>query len=69
MNNSNSFTTNAFLDLETKVYGDNWSIPYKRKLNENKIFLIEVCFYSGDEVLGRCLLSATKFALAGKINN
>jgi hypothetical protein len=31
MNNFNSFTTNAFLDLETKVYGDNWSIPYKRK--------------------------------------
>lgn len=30
--NSNSFTTNSFLDLETKVYGDNWSIPYKRKL-------------------------------------
>lgn len=29
--NSNSFTKNAFLDLETKVYGDNWSIPYKRK--------------------------------------
>jgi len=28
--NPNSFTTNAFLDLETKVYGDNWSIPYKR---------------------------------------
>jgi hypothetical protein len=27
----NAFTTNAFLDLETKVYGDNWSIPYKRK--------------------------------------
>jgi len=45
---SNSFTTSAFLDLETKVYGDNWSIPYKR-----------------DEVLGRCLLSATKLALAG----
>jgi hypothetical protein len=38
MNNSNSFTTNAFLDLETKVYGDNWSIPYKRILNENKVF-------------------------------
>ncbi|CAF0953347.1 unnamed protein product [Adineta ricciae] len=48
MTNPNSFTTNAFLDLETKVYGDNWSIPYKR-----------------DEVLGRCLLSATKLALAG----
>ncbi|CAF1420031.1 unnamed protein product, partial [Adineta steineri] len=48
MNNSNSFTTSAFLDLETKVYGDNWSIPYKR-----------------DEVLGRCLLSAVKLALAG----
>ncbi|CAF0760097.1 unnamed protein product [Rotaria sordida] len=30
INNFNSFTTNAFLDLETKVYGDNWSIPYKR---------------------------------------
>ncbi|CAF3766292.1 unnamed protein product [Rotaria magnacalcarata] len=30
-NNFNSFTTNAFLDLETKVYGDNWSIPYKRE--------------------------------------
>ena len=30
MNDFNSFTTNAFLDLETKVYGDNWSIPYKR---------------------------------------
>lgn len=30
MTNSNAFTTNAFLDLETKVYGDNWSIPYKR---------------------------------------
>jgi len=29
-NDFNSFTTNAFLDLETKVYGDNWSIPYKR---------------------------------------
>ncbi|CAF0751200.1 unnamed protein product [Adineta ricciae] len=25
-----SFTTNAFLNLETKVYGDKWSIPYKR---------------------------------------
>ncbi|CAF1524803.1 unnamed protein product, partial [Rotaria sp. Silwood1] len=48
MNNSNSFTTSAFLDLETKVYGDNWSIPYKR-----------------EEVLGRCLLSATKLAIAG----
>ncbi|UJR13683.1 hypothetical protein I4U23_000695 [Adineta vaga] len=48
MTNPNSFTTNAFLDLETKVYGDNWSIPYKR-----------------DEVLGRCLLSATTLALAG----
>ncbi|CAF5191980.1 unnamed protein product [Rotaria magnacalcarata] len=32
-NNFNSFTTNAFLDLETKVYGDNWSIPYKRMFN------------------------------------
>ncbi|CAF0886485.1 unnamed protein product [Rotaria sordida] len=31
INNFNSFTTNAFLDLETKVYGDNWSIPYKRE--------------------------------------
>ncbi|UJR33560.1 hypothetical protein I4U23_020999 [Adineta vaga] len=30
INNFDSFTTNAFLDLETKVYGDNWSIPYKR---------------------------------------
>ncbi|CAF5191777.1 unnamed protein product, partial [Rotaria magnacalcarata] len=48
MNNPNSFTKNAFLDLETKVYGDNWSIPYKR-----------------EEVLGRCLLSATKLAVAG----
>lgn len=36
MNNSNSFTTSAFLDLETKVYGDNWSIPYKRKFNSNE---------------------------------
>ncbi len=34
MNNPNSFTTNAFLDLETKVYGDNWSIPYKRKFDK-----------------------------------
>jgi hypothetical protein len=31
INNFTSFTTNAFLDLETKVYGDSWSIPYKRK--------------------------------------
>ena len=30
---SNSFTTSAFLDLETKVYGDNWSIPYKRSFS------------------------------------
>ncbi|CAF3340980.1 unnamed protein product [Rotaria sp. Silwood1] len=30
INNFNSFTTNAFLDLEIKVYGENWSIPYKR---------------------------------------
>ena len=36
INNSNTFTTNAFLDLETKVYGDNWSIPYKRLLNKSK---------------------------------
>ncbi|CAF4573224.1 unnamed protein product [Rotaria sp. Silwood1] len=31
INNFNSFTTNAFLDLEIKVYGENWSIPYKRE--------------------------------------
>ncbi len=31
INHFTSFTTNAFLDLETKVYGDSWSIPYKRK--------------------------------------
>ncbi|CAF4112559.1 unnamed protein product [Rotaria sp. Silwood2] len=31
INNFNSFTTDAFFDLETKVYGDNWSIPYKRE--------------------------------------
>ncbi|CAF4331036.1 unnamed protein product, partial [Rotaria sordida] len=29
--NSNSFTTSAFLDLEKKVYGNTWSILYKRK--------------------------------------
>ncbi|CAF0908766.1 unnamed protein product [Adineta steineri] len=31
INSFDSFTTNAFLDLETKVYGDSWSIPYKRE--------------------------------------
>jgi ubiquitin carboxyl-terminal hydrolase 9/24 len=65
MNNPNSFTTSAFLDLETKVYGDNWSIPYKRKGICKRIFEIKLNFYSGDEVLGRCLLSAIKLALAG----
>ncbi len=35
MNNPNSFTKDAFLDLETKVNGDKWSIPYKRSLDKN----------------------------------
>ena len=35
-NDFHSFTTNAFLDLETKVYGDNWSIPYKRLLQKKR---------------------------------
>ncbi|CAF4318520.1 unnamed protein product, partial [Rotaria sp. Silwood2] len=36
--NSNSFTTSDFLDLEKKVYGDKWPIPYKRKFNTNEYF-------------------------------
>ncbi|CAF1117593.1 unnamed protein product [Adineta steineri] len=32
MNNDlNLFTISAFLNLETKVYGENWTIPYKRE--------------------------------------
>ncbi|CAF3837144.1 unnamed protein product, partial [Adineta steineri] len=32
MNNDlNSFTISAFLDLETKVYGENWAIPCTRE--------------------------------------
>ena len=62
-NISNSFTTSAFLDLETRVYGDNWSIPYKRKEVSKPIFGTKLNFYSGDELLGRCLLSAIKLAL------
>ncbi len=65
-NDFNSFTTNAFLDLETKVYGDNWSIPYKRSSKRN-ISIIFNLFRLGEEALGHCLLSATKLALAGKI--
>ncbi|CAF4179815.1 unnamed protein product, partial [Adineta steineri] len=30
-NDSNLFTTGAFLDLETKVYGENWAIPCTRE--------------------------------------
>ncbi|CAF1227586.1 unnamed protein product [Adineta steineri] len=30
-NDSNLFTTGAFLDLETKIYGENWTIPLKRE--------------------------------------
>ena len=35
---SETFATDAFLDLEKRVYGDNWSIPYKRK-SPNSFFL------------------------------
>jgi len=31
MNDSKSFRTNAFFELETKFYADKWSIPVKRK--------------------------------------
>ncbi|CAF1372553.1 unnamed protein product [Rotaria sordida] len=37
--NSNSFTTSAFLDLEKKVYGNTWSIPYKREENLGRCLL------------------------------
>ncbi|UJR18179.1 hypothetical protein I4U23_005079 [Adineta vaga] len=30
-NDSNLFTTAAFLHLETEVYGDDWNIPFKRE--------------------------------------
>ncbi|CAM4754403.1 unnamed protein product [Rotaria magnacalcarata] len=38
METSNTFTTNAFLNLENRVYRDRWFIPLKRKFNTNKYF-------------------------------
>ena len=45
MNNSSSFTTSAFLDLETKVYGDNWSIPYKRSFLSSGLFQLNFSLF------------------------
>lgn len=65
-NDFQAFTTNDFLELENKVYGDNWSIPYKRLSNDESLLLTMIgLVYLGDEPLGRCLLSATHLALAG----
>lgn len=36
-NDFQAFTTNDFLELENKAYGDNWSIPYKR-LSTDEIY-------------------------------
>ncbi|CAF3468624.1 unnamed protein product, partial [Rotaria sp. Silwood2] len=68
--NSNSFTTSDFLDLEKKVYGDKWPIPYKRKFNTNEYFASKcfICSYLGEGNLSRCLLSAMKLALDGIVD-